>query len=193
LAKIFFSDIHSVTLNYHTPSHKYKSKHPLFFDTGCKLATSPLAQAPRQFLPMSPPSQPFSPPSKNLPLPQRLADMQVVRVRHDSEVQGGGKVAVRGEEAKPSNIPPEQERCWHNGRRKNLIIVIGICPYLTKSLRWNWRIERTRTGVGCQKRWPIRTLEWTKWCTICYTTEKSLGHTFELCNQHRQSYRLMIG
>jgi len=77
---------------------------------GCKLATSPLAQAPRQFLPMSPPNQPFSPPSKNLPLPQRLADMQVVRVRHDSEVQGGGKVAVRGEEAKPSNIPPEQER-----------------------------------------------------------------------------------
>ena len=63
-------------------------------------------------------------------------------MRHDSEVQGGGKVAVRGEEAKPSNIPPEQERCWHNGRRKNFIIVIGICPYLTKSLRWNWRIER---------------------------------------------------
>ena len=56
---------------------------------------------------------------------------------------------------------------------KNFIIVIGICPYLTKSLRWNWRIERTRTGVGCQKRWPIRTLEWTKWCTICYTTERS--------------------
>ena len=76
-------------------------------------------------------------------------------MRHDSEVQGGGKVAVRGEEAKPSNIQPEQERCWHNGRRKNFIIVIGICPYLTKSLRWNWRIERTRTGVGCQKRWPI--------------------------------------
>ena len=63
-------------------------------------------------------------------------------MRHDSEVQGGGKVAVRGEEAKPSNIQPEQERCWHNGRRKNFIIVIGICPYLTKSLRWNWRIER---------------------------------------------------
>ena len=76
-------------------------------------------------------------------------------MRHDSEVQGGGKVAVRGEEAKPSNIQPEQERCWHNGRRKNFIVVIGICPYLTKSLRWNWRIERTRTGVGCQKRWPI--------------------------------------
>ena len=63
-------------------------------------------------------------------------------MRHDSEVQGGGKVAVRGEEAKPSNIQPEQERCWHNGRRKNFIVVIGICPYLTKSLRWNWRIER---------------------------------------------------
>ena len=114
-------------------------------------------------------------------------------MRHDSEVQGGGKVAVRGEEAKPSNIQPEQERCWHNWRRKNFIIVIGICPYLTKSLRWNWRIERTRTGVGCQKRWPIRTLEWTKWCTICYTTERSWGHTFELCNQLCQSYGPMIG
>jgi len=69
---------------------------------GCKLATSPLAQAPRQFLPMSPPNQPFSPPSKNLPLPQRQSEMQMARVRHDSEVQGGGKVAVRGEEVKPT-------------------------------------------------------------------------------------------
>jgi len=67
---------------------------------GCKLATSPLAQAPRQYLPMSPPNQPFSPPSKNLPLPQRQSEM--ARVRHDSEVQGGGKVAVRGEEVKPT-------------------------------------------------------------------------------------------
>jgi len=68
---------------------------------GCKLATSPLAQAPRQYLPMSPPNQPlFSPPSKNLPLPQRHTEMS--RVRHDSEVQGGGKVAVRGEEVKPT-------------------------------------------------------------------------------------------
>jgi len=71
---------------------------------GCKLATSPLAQAPRQYLPMSPPNQPFSPPSKNLPLPQRHTEMQVVRVRHDSEVQGGGKVAVRGEEVKTNNM-----------------------------------------------------------------------------------------
>jgi len=71
---------------------------------GCKLATSPLAQAPRQYLPMSPPNQPFSPPSKNLPLPQRHTEMQVARVRHDSEVQGGGKVAVRGEEVKTNNM-----------------------------------------------------------------------------------------
>merc|ERR1719376_1989300 len=71
---------------------------------GCKLATSPLAQAPRQYLPMSPPNQPFSPPSKNLPLPLRRTEMQVVRVRHDSEVQGGGKVAVRGEEVKATNM-----------------------------------------------------------------------------------------
>ena len=27
-----------------------------------------------------------------------------IRVRHDSEVQGGGKAAVRGEEVKPSNM-----------------------------------------------------------------------------------------
>ena len=36
-----------------------------------------------------------------------------IRVRHDSEVQGGGKVAVRGEEVKPTTgCNPMREGEW---------------------------------------------------------------------------------